>query len=70
MSCRESTFPSKTVKNASLTGPGDNRLRPMFWPESMIDRDHRQFERDAACGALSAAPASGLLLLGLLLRRP
>jgi hypothetical protein len=36
----------------------------------MIDRDQTQWDADAACGALSAAPVSGLLLLGLLLRRP
>ncbi len=36
----------------------------------MIDRDQTQPNADAACGALTAAPASGLLLLGLLLRRP
>jgi hypothetical protein len=34
----------------------------------MIDIDRKQLKADAACGASPAVP--GLLLLGLLLRRP
>lgn len=52
-----------------------DRRRPSFRGSArqgtdMIDRDQKQLGTNAACGALLAAPASGLLLLGLLLRRP